>query len=134
MAFNQTPGRQSFSKTGHGIPSPLMQKNKLTGAQTKAIEDLSDNNKMRVALEASSKTDSVSAYDMNKMQGHTSKYSAKMGNKAANETRTKGGAPDMNVYKNTTNPGSKNMDTSAGGDTYFRKGPVEKEYPRVIGR
>ena len=25
MAFNQNPGRQSFSKTGHGVPGPLLQ-------------------------------------------------------------------------------------------------------------
>jgi hypothetical protein len=134
MAFNQKPGRQSFPKTGHGIPSPLMQTNRMSGAQINSINDWSDSNKNRLALDASAKNDSVTAYNKNIMEGHTKAYAGKMGNKAANETRTKGGAPDMNVYKNTTNPGSKHMDTSAGGDTYFRKGPVEKDAPRITPR
>lgn len=134
MAFNQKPGRQSFSKTGHGIPSPLMQTNKMEGSQIKSVEDWSDKNKNRIALEATSKTDSVSAYNKNIMEGHTKKFAAKMGNKAANDTRTKGGAPDMNVYKNSSNPGSPYSDSSSMGDTYFRKGSVETNPPRITTR
>jgi len=134
MAFNQKPGRQSFSKTGHGLPSPLTQQNPLTAQDVRNLNDWSDENRRRIALESTAKTDSVSSYNKNMMEGHSKKYSAKMGNQAANVTREKGGASDMKVYKGTTNPGSKNMDTSAGGDVYFRPGSVEKDAPRVSGR
>jgi hypothetical protein len=47
--FKQTPGRSSFAKTGHGIPSPLRQEIELTkeyekGKNTRAVNRAKGNN------------------------------------------------------------------------------------------
>ncbi len=95
MAYKQTPGRGNGMKTGSGISSALLQKNNavekakaLEDSAKKAVKSYSSNKKLTgrdLAIETAAASDSISARI--KAGDIPKRELAKLGNKAANETR-----------------------------------------------
>jgi hypothetical protein len=140
MAYKQNPGRGNYKKTGYGIPqvfdqSPMKQEKKSNPKTSEfnrfsptniskelgdKIDEVTAENKKRVAVEKRAKIDSTLA---SRGRIGTDYQKVMAGNKAANETRSKAGYGDMNV--------SKGRDTE-GKITYMRNNKVEKNMPRAV--
>lgn len=95
MAYKQTPGRGNGMKTGSGISSALLQKNtaiekakSLEDSAKKAVKSYASNKKLTgldLGIETAAASDSISARI--KAGDRPKRELAKIGNKAANETR-----------------------------------------------
>lgn len=112
--------RGNFSKTGHGIPAPLRQSN-ITGELSKAVEDNTQLNYSKKDVEKKAVIDSIAAASSYKGKKFLAK---RAGNKAANETRVKGGVPKVQLYTNPHMYGTF-VERDGSKDTYFRDAPVE---------
>ena len=118
--FKMKPGRSNYSKTGHGIPAPLLQSN-ITGELSQAIEDNTQLNYLKKDVEKKAKLDSISA--ASNYVGK--KFIAKRkGNEAANKTRVAGGVPKVQLYTNPHMYGTF-AERDGSKDTYFRDATVE---------
>ena len=140
MAYKQTPGRGNRKKTGYGIPqvfdqSPMKQEKKSNPKTTEfnrfaptniskelgdKIDEVTAENKKRVAVEKIAKIDSTLA---SKARGGTDYQNVMAGNKAANATRSKAGYGDMQVHKGRNT--SKQI-------TYMRDNKVEMNMPYAV--
>jgi hypothetical protein len=94
MAYTQNPGRGNSSKTGSGIPTPLLQTGKqVIDASDRAksiVESYKSNKKLTprdLDIEHAAATDSILAANPDKPYLYTSREKKQMGNKAANNTR-----------------------------------------------
>lgn len=138
MAYTQKPGSPAKQKTGHGIPSALLQvKNPKTSQLTKKpnlsksiiakIEEVSKENKNRVTTERQAVSDSTSVAD--KLKG-TKFQKALAGSNAANVTREKAGFGDMKVSHSRVGSGA--GWPIAGTENFSRNQRVETEMPTAI--
>lgn len=145
MAYKQTPGRQAMPKTGRGISptlmseSPMKQKNPRTG-MTKAgagkeIDEVFSENMRRVAAEAVAKSDSTSAADSARLldKNLSKKMAARIGNEAANKTRSKEKIPQVSrgTISQSGHPGGVKFKQP---DVYSRDGQLEKDVKRSTVR
>ena len=139
MAYTQNPGRSPLLKTGNGIPSALLQKNKNTGQsisrfdkinlseQAKGkINEIGEKNKLRLATEGQARIDSTSA--ANSRLG-TDFEKALAGSAAANKTRTKAGFGDMGVSHSKVSSGA--GWPLANTENFYRNNKVELEFPKL---
>lgn len=141
MAYKQSPGRQTMPKTGRGLSptlmcgSPMKQKDPKTG-MTKAearkeMEEVSAENTRRVAAEAVAKSDSTSAANSARLldKNLSKKMAARIGNEAANKTRSKEKIPQVSrgTRPQSGNPGGVKFKQP---DIYSRDGQLEKDAKR----
>jgi hypothetical protein len=143
MAYKQTPGRGNGMKTGGGISpalmynSPMKQQKKKDpysgktwGELGSEIENFATENKNRIASEMIAKSDSTSAANnaMKLDKTLSKKMAARIGNEAANKTRSEKKIPRVNRGKYTD--GWPGMDIpSKYGDAYSRAGQLERDFP-----
>lgn len=145
MAYKQSPGRQAMPKTGRGISptlmseSPMKQKNPRTG-MTKAgagkeIDEVFSENMRRVAAEAVAKSDSTSAANSARLldKNLSKKMAARIGNEAANKTRSKEKIPQVSrgTISQSGHPGGVKFKQP---DVYSRDGQLEKDVKRSTVR
>lgn len=145
MAYKQSPGRQAMPKTGRGISptlmseSPMKQKNPRTG-MTKAgagkeIDEVFSENTRRVAAEAVAKSDSTSAANSARLldKNLSKKMAARIGNEAANKTRSKEKIPQVSrgTISQSGHPGGVKFKQP---DVYSRDGQLEKDVKRSTVR
>ena len=111
----------------------------LTKEVIKKIDNTTEFNKNRIDVESMAKTDSISSAKKAKFDGKDLVDQARAGNKAANETRVKGGVPQVmrgREISNSSYPApdkyTNPMDKTGSGtsDVYARANPLEKEMPR----
>lgn len=141
MAYTQKPGRGNSKKTGGGLSpmlmggSPMYQEKKKDpySGKTRAelgneIEKIGAENLRRVGAERIAKSDSTSAADNARKLDKTlsKKMAARIGNEAANKTRTEKKIPRVNRGKYTD---GSYMVPSKFGDTYTRAGQLERDFP-----
>ena len=144
MAYKQTPGRGNSSKTGAGLSpmlmggSPMYQQKKKDPYSGKSwgelgseIENFASENKKRVASEMIAKSDSTSAANnaMKLDKTLSKKMAARVGNEAANKTRSEKKIPRVNRGKYTD---GSYMAPSKLGDTYTRSGKLEKDFDTAL--
>lgn len=106
----------------------------LTKEIIKKIDNTTEVNKNRRDVESMAKSDSILGAKKAKFDGKDLIDQARAGNKAANETRVKGGVPQVmrgREYTGSSYPGgdkySQNFDNTK--DIYNRTAPLEKEMP-----
>lgn len=142
MAYKQTPGRGNGKKTGGGLSPMLMsgsamyqKKDPYSGKNFRElggeIENFAAENKKRIASEMIAKSDSTSAADNARKLDKTlsKKMAARIGNEAANKTRSEKKIPRVNRGKYTDGD---YMTPSKLGDTYDRAGKLEKDFPKEL--
>ena len=144
MAYKQTPGRGNSKKTGSGISpmlmggSPMYQEKKKDPYSGKTfrelgseIENFAAENKKRIASEMIAKSDSTSAANnaMKLDKTLSKKMAGRIGNEAANKTRSEKKIPRVNRGKYTDGG---YMTPSKFGDTYDRQGQLERDFPTSL--
>jgi len=106
----------------------------LTKGEISKIDETSALNKKRIAVEASAKSDSISGAKKAKFSGKDLVDQRRSGNAAANETRAKGGNPEVARGRYTNTKPDKYYSggySALTSDSYSRTGPLEKDMPRI---
>jgi hypothetical protein len=88
-----------------------------------------EENKKRILIESQAKNDSISGARERKLSGGNLFQQGMAGNKAANKTRSKGGAGDMSVLRGKAVGSGGTL--SEGNVTYTRQKPVEKDFTKL---
>jgi len=100
------------------------------------VNETTDYNKKRNEVESMAKSDSISGAKKAKFDGKDIVDQARAGNKTANETRLKGGVPQVMRGREHVNDSnlvdkySTGISTSTR-DSYSRTAPLEKEMPKI---
>lgn len=145
MAYTQKPGRGNSKKTGGGLSpmlmggSPMYQEKKKDpySGKTRAelgneIEKIGAENSRRVGAERIAKSDSISAANNAKIldKSLSKEKLGRIGNEAANKTRSEQKIPRVNRGKYTD---GSYMAPSKLGDVYTRSGKLEKDFdPKLL--
>ena len=111
MAYTQTPGRGNFDKTGNGLPGvlnsgsaantsidPPNKKAQLSEKAKTSIENISAENKLKLAVEARAVSDSASVASKS-LRSNVYKR-AQEGSEAANRIREAGGVDKVVRFNN----------------------------------
>ena len=138
--FKMKPGRGNMPKTGRGISptlmskSPMKQKDPKTrmtkGEAQEEINKVFSENSRRVAAEAVSKTDSISAADRARILDPkmSKKMAARIGNEAANKRRKQENIPTVTRATEAGSSGSiHGVKTKKKANIYYRNGQLEKD-------
>lgn len=142
MAYTQKPGRGNDKKTGRGLSpmlmggSPMYQEKKKDpySGKTRAqlgqeIEDFGAENKRRVASEMIAKSDSTSAASnaMRLDKTLSKKMAGRIGNEAANKTRTEKKIPK--VIRGKSVESGAVVNDPKNQDAYWRSSTLDRDFP-----